>query len=384
MASIFQRSDSRFWWASFKGPNGRWLLKSTKTTNQNEARRLAFLWEGAGATLALDTPAGAQIDRVVRQVWEQFTGRRIEPTPFRGFCSQWLDRMKATRAANTAERYRKPIDDFLEFLGARADHDIRSVSGADCQRFIDAEATAGKSATTVALNAKVLRALFNSAVRSGAIERNPAGILEVADAVQEERRPFTAAEVDTMLEHAAGTDWATAILLGALAGLRIGDAAGLRWDCVDLRSKVLRFTPQKTARKKRELLIPIHPRLQRHLQGLVDSGASQRSAFVCPSLANRDVGGRSGLSAEFIAEVMIPSGVDAKRGEAEGKGHRMPQKSFHSLRHFFVSGMANAGISADVRRKLAGHADEKQTARYSHLELKTLRKAVGAVGRTKK
>jgi integrase len=209
-------------------------------------------------------------------------------------------------------------------------------------------------------------------------------MLEVADAVHEERQPFTQGELNSLLTAAAGTDWETAILLGAFSGLRIGDATSLKWDSVDLAKGVICFVPQKTSRKKKELTIPMHPKLRHHLDALASREEAQKSVFLCPLLAGREVGGRAGLSSAFIEEVMKPAGVDTKRGEAAGKGHKMPHKSFHSLRHFFVSGMANAGVSADVRRKLAGHSDEKQTARYSHLEMKTLRKAVGTLSKGKK
>lgn len=334
--------------------------------------------------MALDTPAGAQIDKVVRGVYEQFTGRRIEPNPVREFCETWLARMRSTRAEKTALRYQKPVADFLAFLGDRAGHDIRSISTADLQKFIDFEASAGKSATTVALNAKVLRAVFNTAVRAGAVERNPAGMLEVPEAVHEERLPFTEGELNALLMAAKGTDWETAILLGAFAGLRIGDATMLKWSAVDLAKGLLRFLPQKTARKKRELVVPMHPLLRRHLDELASRDEAQKSEYLCPSLAGCEVGGRAGLSSAFTREVMEPAGVDAGKGEASGRGHRMPKKSFHSLRHFFVSGMANAGVAADVRQKLAGHSDEKQTARYTHLELRTLRKAVETLAKGRK
>lgn len=338
---------------------------------------MAHLWEGAGATLALDTPTGAQLDKVVRQVWEQFSGRQLEPTPIRAFFDTWLARMRNTRAANTAERYRKPVEDFVAFLGTRADHDIRSIATADVQTFIDAEAAAGKSAQTCALNAKVLRAAFNAAMRGGAIERNPAGMLEIAEVVSEEREPFTNSELEALLSASTGTDWHTAILLGALAGLRLGDACSLKWEAVDLAAKVIRFIPQKTSRKKKQLVIPLHPRLHKHLDKLAGTDDAQLSPHLCPALANRTISGRAGLSAEFIVEIMDKAGIDTNRTEKKGQGHSVSRKSFHSLRHFFVSGMANAGVSTDVRRKLAGHGDEKQTARYSHLEMKTLRKAVG-------
>lgn len=376
MASIYKRPGSVFWMARFKTPTGEWTARSTKVTNEAEARRLAFLWEGAGATLAVDTPAGAQLDKVVRGLFEQFTGRKLDPNPAREFVATWHDRVKATKKPKTAERYRKPAEDFLRYLGDRADHDIRSISTADLQGFIDAEVEAGKSNVTVALNAKVLRAIFNTAVRAGAVERNPAGLLEIPEVVHEEREPFTSAELDALLVAAKNTDWETTVLLGAFAGLRLGDACNLTWAAVDLGEGVLRFMPQKTDRKKKTLVIPMHARLRKHLNALASKEEAQATQNLCPTLAGREISGRAGLSAEFIRDVMGKAGVETNNTVPQGAGHSVAKKSFHSLRHFFVSGMANAGVAADVRRKLAGHADERQTARYSHLELKTLRKAV--------
>jgi len=376
MASIYKRPGSARWMARFKSPTGKWVARSTATTNEAEARRLAFLWEGAGATMAVDTPAGAQLDRVVRGLFEQFTGKKLDPNPAREFVATWLERVKATKKPKTAERYRKPAEDFIRYLGDRGGHDIRSVGTADLQSFIDAELKAGKSNVTVALNAKVLRAIFNTAVRAGAIERNPAGMLEIPEVVHEEREPFTAAELEALLTAASGTDWETATLLGAFAGLRLGDACNLKWGAVNLTEGVLTLMPEKTDRKKKTLIVPMNARLRAHFDALASKEEAQGSQSVCPKLAGREISGRAGLSAEFIRDVMGPAGVETNNTVPQGAGHSVAKKSFHSLRHFFVSGMANAGVASDVRRKLAGHADERQTARYSHLEMNTLRKAV--------
>jgi len=383
MASIYKRDDSKFYWAAFKTPKG-WSYKSTKTTNQAEARRLAFLWEGAGATIALDSTTGAQVDKVVRQIWEQYSGQRLEITPISEFFAKWLQRMKDTRAANTAIRYAKPVDDFLKFIGKRVSNDIRSITSADVQAFADAEAAAGKSSKTCSVNAKILRAAFNAALRAGAIEKNPAGMIDLAEVVSEERDVFTNGEFEALLAASKGTDWCTAILLSRLAGLRITDATNLTWDAVDFSEDVLRFIEQKKARKKKELVVPMHPRLRKHLDKLASTDGAQLSKFLCPSLAGRSVGARSGLSSEFIARIMGGAGIDTNRTEKKTGGHRVARKSFHSLRHTFISDLANAGVAADVRRKLAGHADEKQTERYTHLELNTLRKAVGKIAKGNK
>ncbi|ATC65876.1 hypothetical protein CMV30_19050 [Nibricoccus aquaticus] len=375
MASIYQRPGSRYWMARFKNPSGEWEARSTKETNPAAARKLAFLWEGAAESMAGEGTTAAQVDKVVRGVWERYTGKRIEQTPTRIFFNAWLEGVKAKKAAKTAVRYGAPVRDFLEHLGPRADADIKSITGSEVQSFIDAEAKIGKSGTTVSLNAKVLRAVFNSAVRKGVIERNPLGLVEVPEAVHEERSPFTTGEVDILLTSTKGTEWETAILLGAYAGMRIGDATHMKWEGIDLAKQVLRFRPEKTKAKKRELEIPLHPRLAAHLEAIAGK-ANDGAAYVCPTLATQEVSGRVGLSEQFNV-VMKTAGLSKEIVVNEKLGGRnFSKKSFHSLRHAFLSGLANSGVAEDVRHKLGGHTNSKVAARYAHLSTETLRKAV--------
>ena len=56
------------------------------------------------------------------------------------------------------------------------------------------------------------------------------------------------------------------------------------------------------------------------------------------------------------AEVRSDRGV-----EKSGKGRQFKTLGFHSLRHTFVSELANADVPADVRRQISGHSDEKGT-----------------------
>jgi len=77
---------------------------------------------------------------------------------------------------------------------------------------------------------------------------------------------------------------------------------------------------------------------------------------------------------------MEKAGVVAKVVEAKGgAGRSRITKGFHSLRHSFVSALANAGVHADIRQKLAGHSDERVHQNYTHHEIETLRGAVGKI-----
>jgi integrase len=100
---------------------------------------------------------------------------------------------------------------------------------------------------------------------------------------------------------------------------------------------------------------------------------------VCPALARRKVSGKYGLSIQFHT-ILSEADVKQETVEAKGKaGHDFHKYTFHSLRHSFVSELANAGIAPDVRQLLAGHSEERSHAVYTHTKLDTLRKAVASL-----
>jgi integrase len=379
MATVYQREGSKFWMARFRAADGAWTARSTKETNRASALRLAFELEGLGGTLRTDNPTAAQIDRVVRSMLERYTGKRISLNRADEFFRGWIANMK--RKPGTLERYEQITEEFLELLGERAAFDLKAIEPAHVQAFVNRDIKLGRSGTTVTLNAKILRAAFNAAIRAGLLESNPAGAVHLPDVIAEEREPFTPGEVESLLSAAKSSEWQTAILLAAYAGLRLGDAVNLKWEAVDLAAGIIRFVPEKTSRKGKELKMPIADRLLKHLDRLASNDSAQTSPFLCPSLAGKEIGGRAGLSAEFIA-LMGKANVGVETVKAkDGRARKFSRKTFHSLRHAFVSRMANAGVSEDVRASLAGHADPKETARYSHLEMETRRRAVNAGGK---
>jgi len=79
----------------------------------------------------------------------------------------------------------------------------------------------------------------------------------------------------------------------------------------------------------------------------------------------------------MFQRVMTAAGIRSDRGVAKkGKGRQFKTLGFHSLRHTFVSELANADVPADVRRQISGHSDEKIHERYTHLSLDTKRRAL--------
>jgi integrase len=83
---------------------------------------------------------------------------------------------------------------------------------------------------------------------------------------------------------------------------------------------------------------------------------------------------------------MDRAGIDAgiARAKNGAAGRNVSLLSFHSLRHSFTSALAAAGVPAEVRQKLTGHADAKSHAVYTHHEFETIRQALSAVARLPK
>ena len=67
---------------------------------------------------------------------------------------------------------------------------------------------------------------------------------------------------------AARDEWRTLVLLGYYTGARLSDCCKMEWKAVDLAEGALTYTQGKTGK---EVTIPLHPDLQRHLEQLAST-----------------------------------------------------------------------------------------------------------------
>jgi len=159
---------------------------------------------------------------------------------------------------------------------------------------------------------------------------------------------------------------------------RLRDVTGLTWEAVDPGAGTLTLTVRKTGA---EMVIPLHAEVA---EWLATQTRGIGKAPLFPSLANvKSTGGRHGLSGQFNS-VMEAAGIRGRtiRAAREGcAGRTTSSLSFHSLRHSFVSSLANAGVAAELRQKLSRHADDRSHAKYTHHALETLRDAVALMPR---
>jgi integrase len=148
----------------------------------------------------------------------------------------------------------------------------------------------------------------------------------------------------------------------------------MEWSAIDWQKRAITFIPKKTGRRKKKLVVPLHPELEKQLLGHPGVG----DAPLFPTLAGRKTGGAHGLSAEF-KKIMGEANIRGRVVRHTENGRANETKSFHSFRHSFTSALANAGIARETRQVLTGHASERMNELYTHREMETVREAIAVL-----
>jgi len=369
MASVHQRPRSPFWHASYLGPDGRWILRSTKVVDRQSALALALEFERASKLARRGDLVEAQAREVLADIMKRADmGETLLAVTVKSHFDTWLASKQDRKSAGTGERYGTAVAGFLKSLGNRASKNLTSLTAADVQRFLDARVAEGRAPMTVSLEVRIIRGALNVARRQGLIPTNPAEAVELPDAKGMERNPFTATEV-AMLVDTAQKEWRTLIMLAYFTGARLGDCCRMQWEGVDLTREALTYTQAKTGAK---VTTPLHPDLMARLNAL--AGTDKPEIFILPGMANLRPGGRHGLS-ETFKRLMLKAGVDSQTGRGAGS-QNFSRRTFHSLRHSFTSALANLNVSPELRMKLTGHSSAREHQKYTHHELDNLRAAV--------
>jgi integrase len=373
MASLHRdpRGRSPYFYAAFGLPNGKRAFRSTKQKTYKQAMRVALEWEKASELAGKGELTESASRKVLDLIRESVGDSELRTMTVREFFKNWLDGKKLSQKQSTGERYEKPLTEFLSGLGARADKSLGHLVPQDIERFRDTRTSAGVSLSTVSFDMQIIRSVLATATKQGLILSNPALTIDLPRVKRQKRDVFSPADIRALLAE-ADQDWKTAILIGFYVGARLSDAVSMTWEQVDLSEGLISYIQGKTGQR---VEVPLHPELKKHLHKI----AGDNPGSLCPSLAGQLTNGRRGLSTQF-SDLMAKAGIDQRQVQSSRK-RKFSALSFHSLRHSFASGLANARISSDVRMKLTGHKSADVHQRYTHLQLKGLRQAIAALPR---
>ena len=371
------RKRSPFWYACYTSATGRRLKKSTGQTSKAKAIEVCRALQRAELLGREQALTESKTRQLLSEVLERITGKGLPVFTLRQWLGHCLRQKKKSRSGKTAARHQQMMNEFVTFLGHRADLNIETITVKDILDFRDSRERQGLAPTTINLDVIILSSAFNAARRQGYIRVNPCAAIEPLPDAAERKDTFTPEQVTALVEASEG-DWRGLIMVAFYSGARLGDCANLRWKNIDLISEIptIRYRPRKGA--KGDVITAVHPALADYLLSL--PAPATDDAFLFPSLAARPISPLSKYFRLLMQRARIQQRVIRQR-QTEGHGRSVNALSFHSLRHSFASLLANAGVREELRMALTGHTTRDVHQGYTHHELAALRDAVSLLPR---
>src|ERR1035441_7941767 len=138
MASVHQRPRSPYWHASYLGPDGRWILRSTKQQDRQSALAVAMEYERASKLARRGELVEAQAREVLKDIMKRADmGETLQSVSIKSHFDGWLASKRARKSEATRERYSMVVNAFLKTLGKRASLPLTSLTARDVESFLD-------------------------------------------------------------------------------------------------------------------------------------------------------------------------------------------------------------------------------------------------------
>lgn len=342
-------------------PSGKWRARYVDPLGHERAQHFDTK-DAAEAFLAM------QVVRMRDGTWiDPLHGRRLFRTHAVAWSRAQLQHRDST-AGTTANR-------LVVLTGHFGDVPLASITRPQVQAWVVGLSETYSPKSVEALY-RLMAQVMLAAVHDGYLHKSPCWKINLP----EDEAPVDVPLPDEVAAlYAAAPPHAKALILAGIGtGLRISEMAGLTVDRVDfLRRQVtvdrqlvgthLRqpvFGPPKTKAGNRVIPVP---------QDVIDEIAAHLAAWPSESVVFRTAHGmpwtRRTLAEELRRWRRHAARADVERASSEGRDpYELERLTFKSLRHYYASGLINAGLSPTAVAARLGHADASITLRvYSHL-----------------
>jgi len=285
---------------------------------------------------------------------------------------------------NTVKNYKNRYEmNIKSEIGRMKMNEVKQIH---CQKILNKMSELGKySYGTIELCKVTLHAMFEDAVDSSYLSKNPAdGLkmkrLSLEEMEESERRVLTREEQRLFKEYASGTYYDNAYCLALETGLRVGEIGALKWDSIDFENKYLTVTQTllqdkarggfyfgqpKSRHSKRK--VPLTNEaiaiLERQKQQMIKVKAKSKcwnskwDGLVFRTNNGNPVG--ASTFREMILRIVSNINFDRKLKCEESKEPyiEFEHMGMHTLRHSFATRCIENGVSPKSLQKILGHSN---------------------------
>lgn len=264
------------------------------------------------------------------------------------------------RSALTAEAYLRELENLERFLST-ASKTPMTASSEDLLSFLVQRHAKGLARTTMARLVASIHAVFKFMLLEGIRTDDPSGLIQtprqertLPDVLQPEQVDKFLISIDLSTPNGI-RDRALFELIYS-CGLRISEAAGLTFDRLYLKERLLRVV----GKRKKERIVPFGDEARRWLQKYLDEARphfekGRRSELVFLNQEGKGIS-RKGIWKRFSG-IRAVSGVEAK---------------VHTFRHSFATHLLAGGADLRTVQELLGHSDISTTQIYTHIDEEAL------------
>jgi len=263
---------------------------------------------------------------------------------------------------------------------------LSNVNLIDCksvhiQNLINHQVKAGLSANAIQCSRKVLNMFFKYAVTEGYILKNPcANAYAPKTEPNEEIKVFTSEEIERIKIALIGDRDRFLFLFDLATGLRQGEALGFKHR--DMKKDSIYVSRQQCTIRHIE-------QGEKTLYEISDeplkTDASYREIPLPPSIRKEYLDHKKLCQLEKLKWgkgklidddylFLSPTGLRCQTGNIQSKWEmilvkaEVEYKSFHSLRHTYITKLVQSGVNIVTVMQLAGHSKMSTTLRYTHIE----------------
>jgi len=375
--------------------NGKRFIRALRYTEEGEKKGLPITnrreAEAARAKIMAPYSIGSEIEVLEHAAAKLATRkedlRQVEDrAPALAVADAWGSYILAGNRHVIGERtlanYESYWKSFMAWLSEneKATKELRAINFSIAEAYMGNLLARQVTGRTINAHRSFLRAFWNVLGERARITDNPWRKIAKRDEHSLGRRALSIEELRSVCRTAQG-ELRLLLALGLYLGARLGDAAMMGWECVDMKRREIAYVPRKTAGKVgRVLRIPMHPELYNILN---ETPGSRRKGPICPEMAERYASrGADGVS-NFVQKHFVSCGLVTSEDRAGAGVRRRVAVGFHSLRHATVSLLRSAGVAQSVSMEIAGHSDTTVHQLYTHVDGDAMRRAIGALPRMK-
>ena len=364
--------------------NGKRISKSTGTRDRAEAEQFAkeYLapYVKSSAERTFNNIKAAVATR------EQLDEMRDDEGPQLKLADAWQayyeSPMRRDLSPTTLDGKKQVVRKFMEYMAAVFPEvaEVRQVARYHVENYLN-KMRSEQSASTYNNRLCVLREVFRTIMKKARAKSNPWDGFPLRADDSHSRRELTIEELARLVDMASreGQEWRTLFGIAMYTGMRLGDCCKLTWSEVDIVRSIIQKVPEKTKkyRKGRPVTVPIHKVLA---DLLMQTPVEERTGYVLPTIGRWASEGANGMGKihHRIGKIFHNAGIVTSVA-VEGRTHKVPEASFHSLRHTFVSMSANAGVPLHIVQAIVGHESTAMTRHYYHENVAALQRAVEAI-----